>query len=57
VGRLDGKSAIVTGAGGGIGRAIVQAFVREGAAVVAADIDEERVRETAELAGSSWSRS
>jgi len=51
VGRLDGKVAIVTGAGGGIGRAMVTSFVAEGARVVAADVDEERVRETARLAG------
>ena len=51
VGRLDGKVAIVTGAGGGIGRAMVVRFVEEGARVVAADVDEERVAETARLAG------
>jgi NAD(P)-dependent dehydrogenase (short-subunit alcohol dehydrogenase family) len=50
VARLDGKVAIVTGAGGGIGRAMVIRFAQEGAQVVAADIDEERVAETAELA-------
>lgn len=43
--------AVVTGAGGGIGRAIVQRFVAEGAAVVAADMDEGRLQETVELAG------
>jgi len=50
VGRLEGKVAIVTGAGGGIGRAIVVRFAQEGAQVVAADIDEDRAAETAELA-------
>jgi NAD(P)-dependent dehydrogenase (short-subunit alcohol dehydrogenase family) len=50
VGRLDGKVAIVTGAAGGIGRAMVIRFAQEGAQVVAADVDEERVAETAELA-------
>lgn len=37
---LDGQVAIVTGAGRGIGRAIALRLAREGAAVVAADIDE-----------------
>lgn len=37
--RLKGKRALVTAAGQGIGRAVAEAFVREGAEVVAADID------------------
>ncbi len=37
-GRLEGKVAVVTGAGAGMGKAIVERFVREGAMVVAADI-------------------
>jgi len=37
--RLQGKAAIVTGAGKGIGAAIARAFAREGAAVLIADID------------------
>lgn len=36
--RLAGKVAVVTGAGAGLGKAIVERFVREGAKVVAADI-------------------
>jgi NAD(P)-dependent dehydrogenase (short-subunit alcohol dehydrogenase family) len=39
MGRLQGKTAFVTGAGGGIGRAIALAFVAEGARVAMADVD------------------
>ena len=38
-GRLAGKLAVLTAAGAGIGRATAEAFVREGAHVVATDID------------------
>ena len=39
-GRLEGRAAIVTGAGAGIGAAIATAFASEGAQVLIADIDE-----------------
>ena len=48
--RLEGKVAIVTGAAGGIGRASALRFAREGARVVAADIQAPGVEETAQLA-------
>ena len=44
--RLSGKVAIVTGAGSGIGRASAVLFAREGASVVASDINEEPGEET-----------
>jgi NAD(P)-dependent dehydrogenase (short-subunit alcohol dehydrogenase family) len=40
-GRLSGKSAVVTGAASGIGRAVATRFVREGARVAFADLDRE----------------
>ena len=38
MGPLDGKVAVITGAGSGMAKASVKIFVREGARVVAADI-------------------
>ena len=38
MGLLDGKVAVITGAGSGMAKASVKVFVREGAKVVAADI-------------------
>ena len=48
---LPGKRVIVTGAGGGLGRAFAQAFVAAGARVLAADINAANARETATLTG------
>src|ERR1700752_2526299 len=45
-GLLEGKSALITGGGGGIGRATALAFAREGARVAVADVAEEAARET-----------
>ncbi|MFF9014226.1 SDR family NAD(P)-dependent oxidoreductase [Streptomyces sp. NPDC014870] len=42
-GRLAGRVCVITGAASGIGRATALLFAREGAHVVAADLDEERL--------------
>ena len=46
---LAGKAALVSGAGGGIGRAIALAFAEAGAAVACCDIDAPGIEETARL--------
>ena len=45
--QLQGKTALITGSARGIGRAFAQAYLREGARVIIADIDEARASETA----------
>jgi NAD(P)-dependent dehydrogenase (short-subunit alcohol dehydrogenase family) len=47
VGRLDGKVAVITGAGSGIGRAAASAFAAEGAQVVVADVAADRAEAAA----------
>ena len=46
MGRLSGKRAIVTGAGSGIGRATTQLFAKEGASVLAVDLNATGLNET-----------
>ena len=50
MGELDGKFAVITGAGSGMGRATSRIFVREGARVLGVDITG-REKETAEELG------
>ncbi|AKK26670.1 SDR family NAD(P)-dependent oxidoreductase [Mycobacterium sp. EPa45] len=45
-GVLNGKSAVVTGAGSGVGRASALRFAQQGARIVVADIDIEQAKET-----------
>jgi len=49
-GRLDGKVAIITGGGSGIGRAAALTFLRESARVVIGDLNEAGLAETVALA-------
>ena len=49
--RLAGKKALVTAAGQGIGRAVAEAFAREGARVVATDINRDALAELARVRG------
>jgi NAD(P)-dependent dehydrogenase (short-subunit alcohol dehydrogenase family) len=55
--RLEGKRAIVTGAGAGIGRSIALRFAEEGARVAVADVDEEAAKRVAsEIDGEALAR-
>ena len=49
--QTEGRVAVVTGAGSGIGRAMVAHFVERGMSVAAADIDAGAAAESARLAG------
>ncbi|MBM3678544.1 MAG: SDR family oxidoreductase [Actinobacteria bacterium] len=53
MGELEGKIAVITGAGSGIGRASVLEFMAEGARVVAVDLSADALVETHALAGGS----
>ena len=56
MGRLDGKRVLVTGTGGGIGRATAQICAAEGAHVVGCDLHSDKSAETAELVRAAGGR-
>lgn len=49
--RLEGKVAVITGGGGGIGAAMARRFAAEGASIAVADVDEHGGTEVAESVG------
>src|SRR5215472_1274847 len=51
MGRLEGKSALITGAGSGLGRAMARRFAVEGARVLVTDVNETAAAESVELIG------
>ena len=54
--RLESKVALITGAGSGMGRLACEYFAREGAAIVATDVNANAVRETAGLVSNAGGR-
>jgi len=54
MGRLDGKVAVITGAGGGMGREAALLFCEEGAQVCVADVDADAAQKTAADAGNAF---
>ena len=51
--RLDGKTALVTGAGSGIGKAIAETYAREGARVALVDLNGEAAKAAARVIGNN----
>jgi 3-oxoacyl-[acyl-carrier protein] reductase len=51
--RLDGKTALVTGAGSGIGKSIAETYAREGARLTIADLNLDAAQETARGIGNN----
>ncbi len=54
MGQLDGKIALITGAGTGLGKGTARAFIREGAKLVIASRNQQRLDATANELRSQW---
>ena len=54
MGKLEGRAAVVTGGGAGVGRGIAAAFARAGASVLVAEIDETAGEDTAAWLRREW---
>ena len=58
MGLLDGHLAFITGGGSGIGQGIAEGYAREGARVIAADVNlagaEETARRVKDAGGEAW---
>ncbi len=54
MGKLNGKTAIVTGRASGIGEGMVDLFQKEGATVIAADINEEALAKVSAKEKCTW---
>ena len=52
--RLDGKSVLISGAGGAFGRSAMRGFARAGATVFGIDVNAESLEETRRLVGRRW---
>ena len=51
--RLEGKTALVTGAGSGIGKCIAETYAREGARVAVVDVNEDAAKQAARSIGNT----